>query len=592
MKKIIPYIVILGIGLFLGWLFFGNGEQGNNSASLKQENVQEHEEHSAVEVWTCSMHPQIRQPEPGDCPICGMELIPANSTHSKSDIQLNEHQIKMSDHALALANVQTTRIELKNTADEDSGNILKLSGQIEENESSLYTQTAHIGGRLEKFNVTYEGEYVKKGQRIGDIYSPELVAAQQELLIAYESKDVQPEIYQAVRQKLKLWKLSNAEINQIEQTKQVKNYFPLYADASGIVKQRIANVGNHVQTGAPLYMLTNLSTVWVVLEAYEKDLASLRVGQRVAVKTSAYPNEKFEGRISFIEPTLETKTRTVPVRVEIVNSNMKLKPGMLTIAEIEMPYNVTDSKRFTIPKSAVIWTGKRSVVYVKPYAEESVFELREVELGNTIGERVEVLSGLEIGEEIVTNGAFTIDSAAQLQGKTSMMNSSENVDSKKTVLEFKANEAFKNQLNVLYNAYIVYKDYLVEDKSAEALKQAEVIRNVLQDIEGNKLDPQAKEYWISLKGNLKTSLEKMIALTDIEKQRVHFKALSGYLLSAIEAFGIHEKVYVLHCPMADDDKGANWLSKENQVLNPYFGSKMLKCGEVKREITKQHAQKN
>lgn len=583
MKKIVPYIIILGIGLLLGWLFFG-GNTKNHSEKTEIKETEQHE-HSEVEEWTCSMHPQIRQPEPGKCPICGMDLIPANSVDSKSDETLENHQIKMSDHALALANVQTTRIEFNTFKDSIQRNELELSGQVEENESSLYTQTAHIGGRLEAFRVTYEGEYVQKGQLIGTIYSPEIVAAQQELLIASESKNTQPEIYDAVRQKLKLWKLSNADINTIERSKKIKTNFPLYADASGIVKQKIATVGTHVQAGAPLYTLTNLSKVWVILEAYEKDISYLSVGQSVLVKTSAYSNEIFKGMISFIEPTLNTQTRTVPIRVEIANKGMKLKPGMLATATIQLPSDHFTGKSLLIPKSAVIWTGKRSIVYIKPNPEEPVFEIREVELGNTIGENFQVLNGLNEGEEIVTNGAFTIDSAAQLLGNKSVMNApKEPILKENDTKSFEVDEKFKNQLNTFYNAYIQYKDFLVKDQGEQANEQAKVALTLLNKMEGNTLSESAKSHWLNLKNELNTSLKSISTSTDISVQRNHFKHFSSHLLIAVESFGIKQKVYELFCPMADDNKGAIWLSNENQVSNPYFGTKMLKCGEVKQEI--------
>ncbi|APD08209.1 putative membrane fusion protein SilB [Flavobacteriaceae bacterium UJ101] len=582
MKKIAPYSIVLGIGLLLGWLFFGGDHENKSISNSQQEKIEEHQ-HNEVEEWTCSMHPQIRQPEPGDCPICGMDLIPVEANNSKSETILKNDQIKMTDHALALANVQTTLIGFNNVDDTIQNNELELSGQIEENESSLYTQTAHIGGRLENFSVTYEGEYVKKGQLIGAIYSPEIVTAQQELLIASESKKIQPEIYHAVKQKLRLWKLSNTEINEIERTKKIKTNFPLYADASGIVKQKMATIGTHVQAGAPLYTLTNLSKVWVILEAYEKDIQYLKVGQTVSIKTSAYPDELFKGTISFIEPTLNTQTRTIPIRVEIVNKSMKLKPGMLATATIEHQSNQTKQPMLMIPKSAVIWTGKRSVVYLKPNPEEPVFEMREVELGNRIGQNFQVIQGVNEGDEIVTHGAFTIDSAAQLLGKKSVMNSSKE-DLQKEDTVFEVDITFQNQLKSFYNAYIQYKDFLVNDQAVEAHDQAKNTLKLLNEIDENTLSDSAKSYWHTLKKELNTSLESILTSTDISIQRNHFKHLSKYLLAAIKAFGIEQNVYELFCPMVDDDKGASWLSNDHQILNPYYGSKMLKCGEVKQEI--------
>lgn len=583
MKKIASYSIILVIGLLLGWFFFGRKNENHTPSHSQNEQVETHQ-HTEVQEWTCSMHPQIRQPEQGDCPICGMDLIPVDSSDSKKEIPLKNNQIKMSNHALALANVQTTEIGFSDY-DSIKKNKLELSGQIEENESSLYTQTAHIGGRLESFKVTYEGEYVKKGQPIGTIYSPELVTAQQELLIATESKKIQPEIYHAVRQKLKLWKLSDKEINEIEYTKNIKTNFPLYADASGVVKQKMVTIGTHVQTGTPLYTLVNLSKVWVVLEAYEKDIQYVKVGQSVSIKTPTFPNKEFKGTISFIEPMLNTQTRTIPIRVEIVNKNMNLKPGMLATAIVELPINHNMEKGLLVPKSAVIWTGKRSIIYVKSNTEEPIFEMREVELGNRVGDNFRILQGLNKGEIVVTNGAFTIDSEAQLLGKNSVMNSPK--ETKHTISPIIADDIFKNQLITLYNIYIEYKDFLVNDDKDNAKNKAIEALYILGKINDENLNESAKVYWADLKNQLNSTLNNISNSSNIAAQRDYFINFSTNLLLAIEAFRIKANVYEVYCPMANDNQGAMWLSDEDKVLNPYFGSRMLKCGEVRRLVTQQ-----
>lgn len=420
MKKIASYIIILIIGLGLGWLYFGrHTSQDSEKFIQEKKNSNQKKEKAKTSLWTCSMHPEIRQHQPGNCPICGMDLIPLNHSDSEWEEE-QDSKIKLSKNALALANIQTTKAA--EISGETLDNEIKLSGQIQEDATSLFTQTAHIGGRLEKFSINDEGEYVKKGQYIGAIYSPEIVTAEQELLVASENKKTQPEIYNAVREKLKLWKLSNAEIDRVEHSKKLVHNFPLYADVSGIVKKRTAIIGNHVNAGTPLYSLINLSKVWVILDAYESDIHNFSIGQSVRVKTSAYPGELFKGKISFIPPTLNNQTRTIPIRVEIYNKEMKLKPGMLAFSEIKLSQNKITKKGVIIPKSAVLWTGKRSVVYVKPHPEKPIFEMREVTLGNTIRDQYIITNGLKENEEVVIKGAFTIDASAQLAGKNSLMN--------------------------------------------------------------------------------------------------------------------------------------------------------------------------
>ncbi len=210
MKKILIYIGILAAGLLLGyWLF--------NSSEGKSEVEQEHSEET-TQMWTCSMHPQIMQSEPGDCPICGMELIPAEAGADG----LNVDQFKMTENALALANIQTTSVG----GGEATGNNLKLSGKIQVNEEANAVQVAYFAGRIEKLNVNFTGENVNRGELLATIYSPELVAAQQELLTASKMKEKQPALYKAVRNKLKLWKLSDKQIDAIEASGGVRENFP------------------------------------------------------------------------------------------------------------------------------------------------------------------------------------------------------------------------------------------------------------------------------------------------------------------------------------------------------------------------------
>ena len=233
MKKYIIYIGILAIGLALGWVLFGT----SSSSTTAQEHNHELTE-TENQQWTCSMHPQIIQNEAGSCPICGMDLIPAAS----SSEGLSPNQFKMTKNAMALANIETTTIQ-KSAA---VSNHLILSGKIKENEKLTSIQTAHFGGRIEKLYINSTGETVRKGQLLALIYSPELVTAQKELLTALSMKAAQPNLYKAVKNKLKLWKLSENKIQKIESSKEVIPNFPVYANVSGIVTMKMIEEGNYI----------------------------------------------------------------------------------------------------------------------------------------------------------------------------------------------------------------------------------------------------------------------------------------------------------------------------------------------------------
>lgn len=409
MKKYLIYFGILGIGLLLGWLIFNNS---NSNALTKEETSTV----SKAGMWTCSMHPQIMKSEPGDCPICGMDLIPAES----SSDGLNANEFVLTENAMALANVQTTIVgEETNTVSTERKGFM-LSGKIQENEKADEVQTSHFAGRIERLNVNFVGETVRKGQRLATIYSPELVTTQQELISIASVRSSQPELYKAVRGKLKLWKLSEGQINQIENSGKVLDNFPVFANVSGTVSEMMAQQGDYVNRGQGLFKIDNLNSLWAIFDVYENQISQIKIGQPIQISTNAYPDKNFVATISFIYPTLDDATRTIKVRANISN-NGNLKPGMFVQGQLRKAETNSQSS-LTIPASAVLWTGKRSVVYVKTDPKKSAFEMREVQLGTQSGEFYSILSGLESGEEIVTNGTFTIDAAAQLQGKKSMMN--------------------------------------------------------------------------------------------------------------------------------------------------------------------------
>lgn len=571
-NKIVIYIGLLAVGLLLGWFLFGG--------SSKEEADHNHNEITQTnQMWTCSMHPQIMQPEPGDCPICGMDLIPAEAGADG----LTADQFRLTANAMALANIQTTVVGGESV---EKG-IVKLSGKIVENEEANAVQVTYFSGRIERLNISFTGEEVRKGQLLATIYSPELYAAQQELITASSLKESQPELYKAVRNKLKLWKLSENQINQIETTGQVIENFPVYATVSGTVTEKLVEQGDYVSQGQPLLKIANLNTVWANFDVYENQIEQFKKGQEVTVLTNAYPNKEFKGTVDFINPVLNTKTRTVDLRVVLNNKEAIFKPGMFVTAEIE-GNEANSNNVLTIPSSAVLWTGERSVVYIKANADEPVFELKEVTLGNKIGDNYEVLEGLSSGNEIVSNGTFTVDAAAQLQGKKSMMN--QQTDKTMTnheehsMTRLDSPKAFQQQLKQVYDDYISLKNALVKDNPEQAKNDAKKMMSNFSKIDMKSLKGEAHKRWKALEGEIKFSVTAISNSDEIKVQRNHFKQLSLNLIKALQSFGINETVFVEYCPMADSDKGAYWLSKEKQIRNPYFGDAMLKCGEVKQTI--------
>lgn len=563
MKKYIVYIGLVAVGLLLGWLLFG--DSSNNEAEHIHNEVTE-----AKQMWTCSMHPQIMQPEPGDCPICGMDLI----TAEVSAEGLAPDQFKLTKNAMALANIQTSIVGNTNAVD----NGIKLTGKVVENEEENAVQVSYFSGRIEQLKVNYTGEKVRKGQLLATIYSPELYASQQELITASGLKDSQPALYKAIRNKLKLWKLSEIQINQIETSGKIRENFPVYATVSGTVSEKLVNQGAAVKQGQPLFKIANLNTVWANFDIYENQIKSFKKGQNMTISTNAYPNKTFAAKVDFIDPILNTKTRTITLRAVLNNKNNVFKPGMFVESKIDDILNTTEI--LTIPTSAVLWTGKRSVVYLKTKPNETIFEMKEVIIGKQIGESYQIIKGLKNGDVVVTNGAFTIDAAAQLQGKKSMMNHKKVISK-----DFKVPSIFKSQLQKGYDKYINLKDALIQTDALLAQKEAQRLFETFKQVDMSLLvNNDAHKQWMKLANAINTSSKNISVNTDIVEQRKQFKIVSDNLIAAVQSFGINETSYKQYCPMADSDNGAYWLSKEKIVLNPYFGSMMLKCGEIKETI--------
>src|ERR1035437_2297653 len=272
LNKYVRYGLLILAGLFLGWLLF------HSSKSVKDEHNHSVTE-SKNEIWTCSMHPQIRKDKPGKCPICGMDLILLNQS---GGTKVDSDAVHFSKEAAELANVATSIVSHQRPSKE-----VRLYGKVPADERLLQNQVAHIGGRIEKLMVNFTGEQVRKGQLLAMIYSPELVTAQQELLEAAKSKQIQPDIYEASKQKLIQWMLTEKQIAQIESSGKVKTDFEVYSYTSGIVTARRVNTGDHVSEGSVLYDIANLSSIWVLFDAYESDLPFLKVGNTISFTLQA-----------------------------------------------------------------------------------------------------------------------------------------------------------------------------------------------------------------------------------------------------------------------------------------------------------------
>ena len=471
-KSAIVLLVILAVGL--GYVA---GRSGSDHAARPPTAAAKTESETAKpKWWTCSMHPQIHRPKPGRCPICGMELIPLKGD-SADDAGMR--QFTTSEASRKLMDIQTSRVMRRFV----TANI-NMVGRVDYDETRVGYITAWVPGRLDRLYVDYTGIPVKKGDHMVYLYSPELLSAQEELLQAKKAvgnlerssialiRESAQATVEAAREKLRLWGLTQAQVAEIEKRGTASDHMTIYAPMGGIVIHKNAQEGMYVKTGARIYTIADLNHVWVRLDAYESDLMWLRYGQEVEFTMESYPGEVFKGQISFIDPFLNPKTRTVKVRVNVPNRHGKLKPGMFVRATVRadvasggqvmdpalagkwmcpmhpevikdeagkcdichMPLVRTESlgyvaaresesaKPLVIPAGAPLVTGRRAVVYVQlPDRKRPTFEGREIVLGPRAGDYYIVRHGLNEGELVVTQGNFKIDSALQISAKPSMM---------------------------------------------------------------------------------------------------------------------------------------------------------------------------
>ncbi|MBN1671765.1 MAG: efflux RND transporter periplasmic adaptor subunit [Kiritimatiellae bacterium] len=427
-------------------------------------------------IWICSMHPHVRQPQPGKCPICAMDLVPLEQPETEEE---GPRVLAMSETAAQLAEIRTAKVE-RRFVDMD----IRLAGKLDYDETRVKTISAWTAGRLDRLYVDYTGVPVRAGDHLFDIYSPDLYSAQEELVQALKTaaelsgNPGSPSIEQraqatveAAREKLRLLGLTGEQVAEVERRGGPPSpVIQIRAPIGGIVIQKHATAGMYVKTGTAVYTVADLSVLWAQLDAYETDLSRIRYGQAATLRTEAYGDRAFEGWVSFIDPVLTARTRTTKVRVAVDNAAGLLRPHMFVRAALRVRLGadgalapVSFEGKWTcpmhpevvkeaagqcevcrmdlvpagesglepsaapvpplvVPASAVLLTGRRAVVYVRvPGRARPTFEGVEVELGPRAGDGYVVRSGLREGQEVVANGSFKIDSALQIQAKPSMM---------------------------------------------------------------------------------------------------------------------------------------------------------------------------
>jgi Cu(I)/Ag(I) efflux system membrane fusion protein len=603
MKKISIALIIIG-AFALGYLLRGGG-----SRTETQDHQDAAREATKVERWTCSMHPQIQLPKPGQCPLCGMDLIPVSSGETDSDA--GPRELSMSQKAMKLAAVEVTPVERKEVTAK-----IRMVGKIDYDETRVSSITAWVPGRIDDLFVDYTGVAVSRGDPMVSLYSPDLLTAQEELLQAIVTEDAlqnsnipimretASKTVEAAKKKLRLWGLTEEQIEEIEMRGKTTDHVTIYTPISGVVIHKNGLEGMYVETGTAIYTIADLSQVWVKLDAYESDLMWIRNGQKVEFETEASPGETFKGKVVFVDPFLDPKTRTAKVRVNVPNPDGKLKPEMFVRAlvhtVIKKGNDATNTSQppLVIPATAPLFTGKRAIVYVEVPDKKGTYEGREVLLGPRAGDFYTVREGLSEGEQVVVNGNFKIDSAIQILAKSSMMSPEGGIqlsghdhgtqpqkvtsaDEEEKLEPFEPPEAFTSQLESVFSGYFMMHQALSQDDLKDAQDSAKKLLASLKKVDMELLEDPAHMAWMKHYKTLKKRTQEIIDTDTIEPARSAFITLSAALYKVAKQFGTSgtQPVLRFYCSMAANGKGSYWLQNKTGVENPYYGSAMFTCGE-------------
>lgn len=613
-RNVIRYIglaAIIVVAITVGYFLAGPAGTGEARPDSGGTN---HEHNHEVSAWTCSMHPQVQLPEKGKCPICFMDLIPVETT---TDSDTTPGQLRMTETAMKLANIQTTPVS--------RGAIeapVRMVGKVAYDETRVSHITAWVPGRITRLYADFTGTTVRQGQPIVEIYSPELFSAQKELIYAAQLlgkidsgersslKSTAQATLDSARKRLKLLGLNDQQIETIERNGEASETITINAPASGVVVKKDATEGAYVTIGSPIYMIADLSNVWVMLEAYETDIPMLAVGQGVEFRSPSLPGETFVGEVSFIDPVLNSATRTAGVRVAVANSGLALKPDMLVDAVVRSAAGSRESTHggmhssasgdnseapLMIPATAPLLTGKRAIAYVQlADRDEPVFEAREITLGVKSGDFYVVKSGLEEGERVVSNGAFKVDSELQIRAQRSMMNPDgtapapmhDHTDQGHSFANESPGMSGRDAaaaLEPVYGAYFAIQKALASDDVEAAVAGYAHLAATVAQVDSNVFDGTSKDEWTSFLAAAEPAVQSGRRAADLKGARSNFQTLSNSLIELHGTFGHADdsEYFLAYCPMAFDNKGAYWLQTDKIINNSYFGSVMLRCGEIK-----------
>lgn len=581
----LPQVWLLAAGFVFGMVAATSLRCGRSTSSEARTVAGESQE----ELWTCSMHPQIRQSEAGTCPLCGMDLVAAGAIQEQED----RRSVRYSKRAQRLARLRTTQVRARPGATAQ----LRLSGRLRTDSDKDRSVSAWSEGWVEQLLIREIGDEVVASDEIARLYNPALRELHAELLEAKQRFDRLPvkrlaarraaqAALDKVRDRLKIVGASEEDIVYLEAEERPSRSLAIRSPFSGTMTKRLVESGAFVSAGTPLYVISDLSSLWLMLDAHELDLPFLALGQHATLSVDAFPGELFHGLVTYLNPNVDPIRRTAQVRVQINNFGRRLRPGMFVRAVITPERSKKKLGALVVPSTAPLLTGKRAVVFLEHHDEDGYrYEARPIQLGARFGDVYSVVSGLRAGDRVVSHGAFALDADLQIRGGLGMMAQPGDAQRDPRTEVVALSDAERKKLAMVYHAYIEIQTALSHDSFERVRHSALSLQRSIQEVDF-KANPKAEKLWKKSRSVLMKSAQGLAKAKSLGEARSLFLPLSQSLIRVTARHGnsLPYGLRLAFCPMAFDDLGAYWLQKGDVVDNPYFGSQMLTCGVIRQRL--------
>ena len=584
---LIAVVVAVGVLALSVGMIWGDELRGGGQAALKLVGLADAADDGAHDhaYYTCGMHPWVVLPEPGVCPICQMDLVQLDPAKFSSEVTIDPTV------------VQNMGVRVEEVTTGPLMGTVRTVGTVTYDETRVREVTTKFDGWIETLFVDSLGTQVADGDPLFTVYSPQVYAAQEEYLSAHRNHGGTNDntLLEAAHTRLSFFDLDSQQIEELEQRDQPLKAVTIRSPYEGVVIDKQANEGMKVNAGNLIYRIADLSRLWVMVTVYEYQLPYVEVGQKAAMTLPYIPGQTFEGEVTYIYPYLNTRSREARVRLEFANPHGVLKPGMFANVEL---HNTLAKDRVLVPRSAVLDTGQRQVAFV--WLGDGRFEPRDLTLGIEMqAGQVEVLAGLEAGEQVVTSGQFLLDSESKVREALAKMvqddlamapdpNEDESADDELVALPETAAEALADALK----AYFAASEELINDQMDGLAEAGESVGQALDRMTQMPV-PNDPHLWHRLDSpaKAKAAAEDLVAAESIEEARLALADLSIAMQRLVETTGvpamIDQSIESVRCPMyLSGQGGSRWLQPAGPVRNPYMGQRMLGCYDERTTLPK------